>query len=124
MLTSLVEATGLRLIVDLAEPPSGPGALSGPVGRRLRDDREVLLSKVAEFGIGRLRVFGSVARGEETADSDVDLLVDLPAGAGLFALGRLRAHLEQIIGRRVDLVPEAGLKPEFRRNIEADLVLL
>ena len=58
-----------------------------------------------------LRVFGSVARGQDRPDSDVDLLADLPPGMGLLGLGRVQAELEDILGTRVDLI--AGtLKPE------------
>lgn len=47
----------------------------------------------ARHGFSNVRVFGSVARGEETADSDIDLLVDIPDGAGLFAIAAIREHL-------------------------------
>ena len=71
-----------------------------------------------------LRVFGSVARGEDRPDSDVDLLADLPAGMSLFGLGRVQADLEAIVGTRVDLVPAEDLKPAVRPRAERDLVTL
>ena len=75
-----------------------------------------------------LRVFGSVARGEDRPDSDVDLLADLPAGrpAGLslFGLGRVEAELEAILGSRADLIPAADLKPGVRARVQRDLVAL
>lgn len=55
-------------------------------------------------------MFGSVARGEEGSGSDVDLLVDVPAGMGLVGLGRCQAEVEQLLGARVDLVPADDLK--------------
>ena len=70
-----------------------------------------------------MRVFGSVARGTERRDSDV-LLIDLPAGVGLFELLRLRRELEDLLQAPVDLVPDDGLKPEVLGNVEADLVSL
>jgi predicted nucleotidyltransferase len=69
-------------------------------------------------------VFGSVARGEDRPDSDVDLLADLPAGLSLFGLGRAEADLEAILGTRVDLIPAADLKPAVRARVEGDLVAL
>lgn len=70
-----------------------------------------------------LRVFGSVARGQDRADSDVDLLADLQAGMGLLGLGRVQAELEDILGTRVDLV--AGtLKPGVRARADRDLIPL
>jgi predicted nucleotidyltransferase len=69
-------------------------------------------------------VFGSVARGEDRPDSDVDLLADFPAGLSLFGLSRLEADLEAILGTRVDLIPAADLKPDVRERAEADLIPL
>ncbi len=54
-----------------------------------------------------MRVFGSVARGEDRPDSDVDLLADFPPGLSLFGLSRLEADREAILGARVDLIPAA-----------------
>jgi hypothetical protein len=71
-----------------------------------------------------VRVFGSVARGEDTADSDIDLLVDLPVGASLFTVARLQRDLEVILGARVEIVPAGDLKPRVKENIEQDLVPL
>ena len=73
--------------------------------------------------MSNLRVFGSVARGQDRPDSDVDLLADLPPGMGLLGLGRVQADLEDILGARIDLV--AGtLKPEVRARASRDLIPL
>ncbi len=69
-------------------------------------------------------MFGSVARGQDRLDSDVDLLVDLPPGLGLLGLGRVREALEAILDARVDLVPAGDLKPEVRVRVEDELVAL
>lgn len=69
-------------------------------------------------------MFGSVARGEDGPDSDVDLLVDLPRGMGLLGSGRVQAELEAILGTRVDLVSASDLKPAVRAHAERDLVRL
>jgi hypothetical protein len=74
--------------------------------------------------VQNLRVFGSVARGEDRPDSDVDLLADLPAGLSLFGLGRVEAELEAILGSRADLIPAADLKPGVRARVQRDLVAL
>ena len=98
--------------------------LSGPVGRRVRRHRNDLVAAAAAHGVKNLRVFGSVARGEDRPDSDVDLLADLPPGLSLFGLGRVEANLEAILGSRVDLIPAADLKPGVRAQVEHDLVAL
>jgi len=98
--------------------------LTGPVGRRVRRNRHALLAAAAARGVTGLRVFGSLARGTDRPDSDVDLLADLPPGMGLVGLAWLEAELEDIVGVRVDLVPADGLKPHVRRRVEQELVPL
>ncbi|MDT4894210.1 MAG: uncharacterized protein QOE97_3245 [Pseudonocardiales bacterium] len=71
-----------------------------------------------------MRVFGSVARGEDRPDSDVDLLVDLPQDMGLIGLGRARADLERILDARVDLIPASDLKSDIVPSVTAELVAL
>jgi predicted nucleotidyltransferase len=98
--------------------------LSGPVGRLVRRHRNDLIAAAESHGIRNLRVSGSVARGEDRSDSDVDLLADLPAGLSLLGLGRAEADLEAILGARVDMIPAADLKPVVRARVERDLVTL
>ncbi len=79
--------------------------------------------------VKRISVFGSYARGEETAESDIDLLVALkpshlrPA-LGLFEVIRLEQELKKELGREVDLVTEEGLNPRRKPFIEKDRVVL
>ncbi len=70
----------------------------------------------------RLSLFGSVARGEERADSDVDLAAELDPQAkiGLIALSALERRLQQLLGRKVDVLPEPVEKPRLRAAIEQD----
>jgi predicted nucleotidyltransferase len=125
VLLGLLAATGHSLQGSLvASPPDESSQLSGPLGRRVRRHRARIKDVAASYGAGNVRVIGSVARGAESADSDVDLLLDLPAGVGLFTLGRLRHDLEELLHARVDLVPADGLKPEVRANVESGLVPL
>lgn len=71
-----------------------------------------------------MRVFGSVARGEDTDQSDVDLLVDLGDDAGLVGLARLTREIGEIVGRDVDVVPAASLKPALRDRVLAEAIPL
>jgi len=79
-LARLIESAGFELTLGVRRPPGRLRRLSGPVGRRVRRHRQDLIAAAAAHGIQNLRVFGSVARGEDRPDSDVDLLVDLPLG--------------------------------------------
>jgi predicted nucleotidyltransferase/DNA-binding transcriptional regulator YiaG len=123
-LAALVDAAGHELVTDVRRQPRRLSRLSGPVGRRVRRRRHELVAAAAAHGASGLRVFGSVARGQDRSDSDVDLLADLPTGMSLFGLARLQADLESILGTRVDLVPAADLKPDVRSRVERDLVAL
>jgi predicted nucleotidyltransferase len=58
----------------------------------------------------RVRLFGSVARGDEQPDSDIDFLVDFDAASSLFDLIRLTRELQDLLGRQVDVVSARGLK--------------
>lgn len=98
--------------------------MTGPVGRRLRRRRAEVLALADRHDVRVLGVFGSVARGDDRPDSDIDLLVELPAGMELFALARVQNGLEQLLGAPVDLIPEAGSKAGVRPAVEADLVPL
>jgi uncharacterized protein len=125
VLLGLLAATGHSLEGSLVATASGePAPLSGPLGRRVRRHRARIKDVAASYGAGNVRVIGSVARGAERAGSDVDLLLDLPPGVGLFTLGRLRRDLEELLQARVDLVPADGLKPEVRADVESHLVTL
>jgi hypothetical protein len=123
-LGTLIDAAGYELVTGLRRQPRRLSRLSGPVGRRVRLRRHDLITTAAAHGASGLRVFGSVARGQDRPDSDVDLLADLPPGMSLFGLARLQADLEAILGARVDLVPAADLKPDVRGRADRDLVPL
>ena len=123
-LAALIDAAGHDLALGLRPRPVRVRRLSGPVGRRVRRHRKDLVAAAAARGVHNLRLFGSVARGEDRPDSDVDLLADLPPGLSLFGLGRVEADLEAILGTRVDLIPAADLKPGVRARVERDLVAL
>ena len=123
-LAALVEAAGSRLDIQVRRSATRRSGLSGPLGQKLRRNRIAVLRAAAAHGVRISGVFGSVARGEDRADSDVDLLVTLPPGVGLFELGRLAAELQELLGARVDLVPAADLKPGVRQHVFAELVPL
>jgi predicted nucleotidyltransferase/DNA-binding transcriptional regulator YiaG len=123
-LAALIEAAGFELVTDVRRQPRRLSRLSGPVGQRVRRRRRDVIAAAAARGVTGLRVFGSVARGEDRPDSDVDLLAELPLGMSLFGLARLQAELEAILGTRVDLVPSTDLKPDVRSRAGRDLVAL
>jgi predicted nucleotidyltransferase len=90
----------------------------------LRDEiqrqRDVVLRIAGRYGATNLWLFGSVARGEERPDSDVDLLIDLGQERGFGDYLGLAEELEALLHRRVDLVLSRSLSPHFRPSIEAE----
>ena len=82
--------------------------------------RDQVLALVAARGASRPRVFGSVARGQDREDSDVDLLVDMPAGTSLLQIAGLQIDLRDALGIEVDLCTERELHPELRPRILAE----
>ncbi len=75
-------------------------------------------------GVAMLGVFGSVARGEDNADSDIDLLVRLGKPVGFVEFIALEDTFKEIFGRNVDLATEASLHPLIRKNVLADLKVI
>lgn len=94
-----------------------PGTLieaAAPVLRRLAEDADYR----------SLAVFGSVARGEATKDSDIDLLVEAPEGTSSFGFIKFKQLIEQVLGRQIDLVDYGGLKPKLDDDMRREAVLL
>jgi predicted nucleotidyltransferase len=84
------------------------------IRQTLREHQPVLTTR---FGVRSLALFGSVARDEATAESDVDLLVEFDRPVGLFELFALQDELELILGRPVDLGTVQSLKPWVRDRV-------
>ncbi len=90
----------------------------------LTERREEILRLATARRVSDVRVFGSVARGESAANSDVDFLVKPEPGCSLFDLGGLLMELQELLGCKVDLVTEGGLKPRIRSRVLAEAVPL
>ncbi len=75
-----------------------------------------------EFGVTRLALFGSVARGEAHADSDIDLLVEFETPVSLFTFLRLKHRLEDRLGRSIDLVEPDAVHPALRTRVLSEAV--
>ncbi len=82
----------------------------------LKARREQILAVARRHGAYDLRVFGSVARGEADPGSDVDFLVALEPGRSLLDLGGLLMDLRDVLGCEVDVMTEAGLRPQVRER--------
>jgi uncharacterized protein len=91
----------------------------------LRKHRAAIRAAAEAVGARNVRVFGSVARGDETPDSDIDLLVDFPAGEqGLFPLLMLAEEVERLVGRPVDVAAVEVMAGPVRERALAEAVPL
>ena len=89
----------------------------------LHSKRDALHALGGRYGARRIRVFGSVARGEERADSDVDFLVDFPRGYDLFRQRLpLAEKLQTLLGRPVEVIPEHELNRHIREQVLKEAV--
>lgn len=89
-----------------------------------RIHREDILQLAREHGARNVRVFGSAARGEETKDSDLDVLVEMEDGRSLVDHVALQQDLEELLGQKVDVVTEASLHPRMRDQVLRDAMPL
>jgi predicted nucleotidyltransferase len=89
---------------------------------RVREILSAARAELGELGVRSLDLFGSVARDEASADSDVDLLVEFDRPIGLFHFFRVQQRLEEILGAPVDLVMRDAVKPQLRERIFAEAI--
>ena len=89
----------------------------------LNAQRDAIAALGRRYGARRIRGFGSAARRQETAGSDIDLLVDLPPGYDMFGQRLpLAQQLEQQLGRRIELIPEHELNRHMREHVLREAV--
>ena len=95
-----------------------------PLARQLRLHAAEVKGLVAEAGGTNVRVFGSVATGEDRESSDIDLLFTMERPLSLMQLGLLEADVSRVVGCPVDIVPDSVLRPDLRERILAEAVRL
>jgi len=94
------------------------------VQRLLTEKHDEILRIAARHGAKNIRVFGSVARGDADAASDVDVLVDMEPGRSLLDMGGLLMDLQDLLGCPVDVVTERGLRARIRDRVLKEAVPL
>jgi len=91
--------------------------VSNAIDKELERLRERVAPILRRLGVRRASVFGSLARGEDDEESDVDLLVELEPGRSLLDLAELKVELEEVLGRRVDVITYDSLHPLLRDRV-------
>jgi len=94
------------------------------IRERLNQKRAEVLRTAERHGARNVRLIGSVARGDDRADSDLDLLVELDKGRSLLDHAALMIELEALLGCKVDVATEQGLRPRVRDRVLAEAVVL
>ena len=90
----------------------------------ITENKASILRLSQQHGVKNVRLFGSMARDEASAESDVDFLVDLEEGCDLFDLGELLVDLQDLLHRKVDLVTEISLHPKISVQILKEAIPL
>ena len=106
--------SGFRMVLKGAREVTDVAKQLNSLIERMRDE---ILRLAAKYGAHDVRVFGSVARGEADEDSDIDFLVNFEKGRGLFDHGGLLMELQELLGRKVDVATESGLKPRIKERV-------
>ncbi len=91
---------------------------------QLQSKRAEILQIASRYGAYNVRVFGSVARNEADSESDVDFLVEMESGRSLLDLGGLLMDLQTLLGCKVDVVTEKGLRSRIRERVLREAVSL
>ncbi len=86
----------------------------------LQEKRAEILAIAAKHGASNVRIFGSVARGEDTTSSDVDILVDMHGDRSLLDLVALKQDIEELLGRKADVLTEESISRYLRDRIRAE----
>jgi len=119
-LTRLLRACGYDLEVRLKK--TKVSKLSSPLGKKVREHRGEILALAKLHGATNVRVFGSVARGEDHSDSDIDFLVDYPDESKLHTVAQLLIAIEDLLNEKVDVSPTCIMKPEVLAKATLDAI--
>jgi predicted nucleotidyltransferase/DNA-binding XRE family transcriptional regulator len=119
-LRRLLLACGRVPVISARSAPRERDARIGPHEQALARHRSRVIAAGRRYGARNLRVFGSIARGQERGESDVDLLVDLEPGRTLVDLAGFRREVADILGVEVDAATEDMLKPRARKRVLAE----
>ncbi len=113
-LTRLLRAAGFELEVRLKKTSSSN--LSTKRAKKIRQKRGEINQLMKGIGASNIRIFGSVARGEDDPSGDIDFLIDFDTSQGLLPIARLTRDLKKLLGEKVDVAPVELLKPSILEN--------
>lgn len=121
-LTRLLRAAGFELEVRLKKTRASD--LSTSRAKKIRAVRGEINKLMKNAGASNVRIFGSVARGEDNEASDIDFLVDFDTSGGLLPIVKLVSELKELLGESVDVAPSSILKASILENALAEAIPL
>ncbi|MEN6326316.1 MAG: nucleotidyltransferase family protein [Syntrophomonas sp.] len=89
---------------------------------KIKNRRESIIQIASKYGANNIRIFGSISRGDDNLESDIDLLVNFDEERTLFDLINLKLELEDLLNRKVDLVTERALHPLIHDRVLQEAV--
>lgn len=107
-----------------AMPPPTNASMCSRYNLAMTINTELIKQIARRHGASKVRIFGSYLHGTQKEDSDIDLLIDLEPGRGLFDLVALKRDLENEIGKHVDVVTEGALSPYLKEDVLREARLL
>ncbi len=90
----------------------------------IEEVKNKILPLLKEYGVMRAALFGSLVRGEETNESDIDILVELPEKASLLDLAGLKIDLEELLKKEVDVITYDSIHPLLKDSILSEKVVV
>ena len=94
------------------------------VSNTLKNKRDEILTIAKKYGAKNIRIFGSMARGEENLQSDLDIIVEMEKGSSLLDIIAIKQDIEELLGLNVDIVTEASISPYIREMVLKEAVNL
>ncbi len=94
------------------------------VSNTIKSKRDEILDIAQKHGAKNIRIFGSMARGEEGTESDLDIIVEMEKGSSLLDIIAIKQDIEDLLGRKVDVVTEASISPYIRDTVLKEAVNL
>lgn len=91
---------------------------------KIQEKKQEIINISAKYGVSKIKVFGSYARGEETPESDIDFLMDIPAGKSLLHRISLQQELEDLLGIKVDIAKPENLHEAIKVKILQEMIEL
>lgn len=124
-LERLLNAAGYDLNLEARPQGLSKSALPNtPAGRRLEENRAGIRNVAAKYGASAVYAFGSVARGDDDGDSDLDLLIDLAEPVGILTIGAIARDIERVLEVEVDLVPTSALSARSLEQLMGEAIEL